>query len=1358
MKPEEEKRPPITQGLPLSRGQEALYHVHRMAPGSPVYNVGFSFVIHAEIHVPAMRDALRALMRRHASLRVSFGTGKSGESIQHIHDDPPLDFEEIDASAWVEGAIESRVEAAHLRPFDLETPPLFRARLFTRSREKHLFLLSIHHTIVDGWSSLIILDELERLYFARVNDTGAKLPPIPAEYTDFIREQDSILDSPEGERLQQYWREQLSGDLPVLDLPIDRSRPPVQTFNGAACSFRLSEPLTEGIRTLAKAEKVTPFILLLAAWQTFLHRYTGQDDILVASPVMGRFHRKFHDVVGYFVNPIVLRADLSGAPSFRDFLARVRKKFFEAMRHQHYPFASLFKTLRLKRDPGYPPIAQATFVLLKPEIRPGFGELATGGRTLWAGMAVEDFELMDQGGREDLQLEIVETQRFFSGRLLYNTDLFEHATIERMAGHFQVLLQGIISDPEQGIGVLPLLTEAERQRILVEWNDTAAPYPKDKCVHELFEEQVARDLDAVAVVFEDEEVSYGELNDRANRLAHRLRALGVGPEMLVGLFVERSVEMVVGLLAILKAGGAYVPLDPEYPLGRLAFMAEDADLKVLLCHGATRKQLPECAARILDMDGEAEGIAGESSNNPVQLADPNNLAYVIYTSGSTGKPKGVAMPHAALVNLLSWQRSQFYDSGRHVVLQFAPLSFDVSFQDIFSTLHEGSTLVLIENEARKDFTLLIDHLCANKVDRIFLPFIALQSLASISNSVGKVLSLKEVITAGEQLQTTKGIRTFFARLPDCTLYNHYGPTETHVVSSYTLEGSTSEWSELPPIGSPITNIQLYILDDQKHPVPIGVPGELYIGGAGVARGYLNRPDLTAERFIPDSFSDEPGARLYRTGDSCRWLPDGNIEFLGRIDTQVKIRGFRIELGEVENALLSHPDVREAVVDARGDSADKQLVAWVGWGELANPNTDVSGNVHVGVRSPPQPTHALRTHLRALLPDWMIPSRFVFVETLPLTPSGKIDRRALPDADRHHAGTEYIAPRTSAEGTLCNIFAEVLSVERVGIHGDFFALGGHSLLATRVIASIGKRIGVELPLRALFEHPTPAGLANAIRDRKAWEPNLIFPFQTVENTPKPPLFCIHPMWGGVFCYQELADCLDADQPVYGIQAVGFEGNDAPLTDIGAMVTRYVEEITKIYPEGPCNLYGWSFGGLVAFEVAHALRAQNREVTLLALGDTVSPLQILCERPKEREEDEILFHVLMGIDRGHASLFAELRDLTPSERRRRLREQATHESERASFGDIERFIHIYRANLRSFPSTYRPTPWEGAIVLLTAAEQEAVDTIGMRAEPDMWRPLAGEVHHHMVSGQHLTMHGQPHVSGIGEILTGYLATQA
>ena len=1266
---------------PLSHGQRALWFIHWNAPDSAAYNTGWVTRVLSPIDGSILRAVFQTLLDRHPSLRNTFSE-QDGQPIRIVHDDQEVHFEEIDASVDTEEELHRRVTAAYRHPFDLEQGPLLRVSLFTRAQEDHVLLVTIHHIVTDGWSLWMLLSEFLTLYASRKTDRSAALPPLRWQYQDFVAWQAELLKGPEGERLWEYWREQLSDAPPILDLPTDRPRPPVQSDNGASFTFTLSETLTQKLKEQARTSGATLYMILLAAFQVLLHRYTGQEDILVGSPTAGRSRPEFEGILGYFVNPIVLRARLEGDPAFDSFLNQVRRTVLEGLDHQDYPFPLLVERLRPARDASRSPLFQVSFALQRPQNddelsvflnsdneNPGVNK---------GGLLLAPFKMGRGEGQFDLTLMMLEVKQSLNGVFRYSTDLFDTEMIERMAGHFQCLLEGIVAELETRISQLPLLTEAERQRILVEWNDTKTPYPADKCVHELFEEQAAKSPDAIAVVFEDEEISYGELNARANRLAHRLRKLGVGPEVLVGLFVERSVEMVVGLLGILKAGGAYVPLDPEYPTERLAFMAEDAGLKILLCHGATRERIPECAARILELDAEAEAIAGESPENPEQLGGPDNLAYVIYTSGSTGRPKGVMIEHRNVSNFLHGMGREPGFSDQDVLLSVTTLSFDICALEIFLPLLFGGRLVVAGRTDAQDGRAL-----ARLIDSRDVKFLqATPATWRLLEAQGwQHCSMLKALCGGEALPGD--LANALSRNVS-TSWNMYGPTETTIwsLAKRILPG------EAVSIGRPIANTRVYILDARMEPVPIGVPGELYIGGAGVARGYLNRPDLTAEKFIPDPFRDDTigdgiGARLYRTGDLCRWLPDGNIEFMGRIDTQVKIRGFRIECGEVENALLAYPGIREVVVDARGEGTDKRLVAWLG---VENAVLEDGGPSGQSIRD------ALRTHLRGQLPGWMVPARFVFVEELPLTPSGKIDRRALPAPDAEFdTGTEYAPPRDPVEGMLCSVFTEALGVGRAGIHDNFFDLGGHSLLAIRMLSLLRERLGVELPLRVLFEHPTPAGLAGEARAREEWQPTILFPLKTglsKSGNPKPPLFCIHPVGGGALCYRELADCLDEDQPVYGIQAVGFEGKLDPLTDIESMAARYVEEIAAVWPEGPCRLYGWSFGGVVAFEMARLLQATGREVDLLVLADTGHPYRF--ENREVPDEDDIMVYLLAEAGGMEESLFEEVRGMTGPDRRLLLQERWRATSNPAGLGELDRFARVYRANFQALRA-YRSVTW-------------------------------------------------------------------
>nr|VFJ93682.1 MAG: amino acid adenylation domain-containing protein [Candidatus Kentron sp. LFY] len=710
-----------------------------------------------------------------------------------------------------------------------------------------------------------------------------------------------------------YWKEQLAGAPALLDLPSDHPRPPVQRYRGASLSFSLPDELTAQLKDFSQRTGATLFMTLWSAFAVLMARYSGRDDIVIGSPIAGRTRTETESLIGFFINTLALRLDLGENPSFEAVLQQAKGVTLEAHAHQDIPFEHLVEVLQPPRNLGHAPLFQVLFVLQNAPL-PDL-ELP--------GLELTLLELEAVTAKFDVTLEFRETAAGFTGRLEYDTDLFERATMERLVGHLRTLLQGIVAAPDTPIHELPLLTEAERRQFLA-WNDTAVEYPRDKTIIDLFEEQVEKTPDAVAVVFpstgsgqgEDEEVGYGELNARANRLAHRLRALGVGPEVLVGLFVERSVEMVVGLLAILKAGGAYVPLDPEYPTERLAFMAEDAELKILLCHGRTRDRIPDCTARILDMDAEAATIAGDSVDNPAPLTGPENLAYVIYTSGSTGEPKGVTIEHRSTVALIHWSQSRYSLKELSGVLAAISVCFDLSVYEIFLPLSVGGMIILVED------TLALPNIETR--NRVTLINTVPSAIKGLLNSSGIPASVRTINLAGEPLSQNV-VEKLYGLMTVQKVYDLYGPSEDTTYSTCALRQQGS----FPTIGHPISNTQTYILDGCMQPVPIGIPGELHIGGAGVARGYLNRPELTAEKFIPNPFSEGPGARLYRTGDACRWLPDGTIEFLGRIDNQVKLRGFRIELGEIEAALTQHPDVQEAVVVIREDEpGDRRLVACI----------------------------------------------------------------------------------------------------------------------------------------------------------------------------------------------------------------------------------------------------------------------------------------------------------------------------------------------------------------------------------------------------------------------------------------------
>ncbi|GER90174.1 hypothetical protein KDW_43360 [Dictyobacter vulcani] len=1043
--------------LPVSFAQERLWFLDQLAPGNPFYNLPLVMKLQGQLDQSALTQSLQEIVKRHEALRTTFRI-INDQLVQVIDPDLQLTIESLDLRDLPVEARQQEADRLILQgvqhQFDLAHGPLVWANLLRVSKTEYILIFILHHVVSDGWSTGIIIRELAVLYDAYSSGRPSPLPELAIQYADFSQWQRRWLSGEVFDKQLEYWRQQLAG-LPVLQLPTDRPRPVLQSFSGSMYPVVLPRKLSEALKTVSQREGVTLFMTLLAAFQILLYRYTGQEDIGIGSGIANRNRREIEDLIGFFVNTLVLRTDLSGNPSVREVIHRVRKITLGAYAHQDLPFEKIVEKLQPERDLSRQPLFQVMFIFQNFPM---------------PALELSDISLspmlMENGtAKFDLTLSLEDTAQGLNGWFEYNTDLFDRATIERMYQHWILLLEHIALNVEEQIANVPLLPAAERHELLVQWNATQADYPQ-LCAHELFEQQVERTPDLPAVVFGPEQLSYRQLNQRANRLARRLCAQGVGPDSLVGLCVERSPEMIIGLLGILKAGAAYVPLDQSYPQERLAFMLQDARVTVLLTQTSLLDALPVSDnVLVMCLDTIRESLAQEDSEgNLAHRAEPDNLAYVIYTSGSTGQPKGVAMAHRPLVNLLNWQSQTSSLGVGSRALQFTSLSFDVAFQEIFSTLNGGGTLYLVTEQQRRNVLQLAQLIREHNIERLFLPFVALEQLAEVfaADMQGAALHLKEINTAGEQLRVTPSLTTFFEHMPNCVLQNQYGPAECHVVTAYTLSETPEQWMALPPIGTPIANAHMYILERSLQAAPIGVVGELYIGGLSVARGYLERPDMTADKFIPDPYSTEPGARMYRTGDLARYLADGNIEFLGRADTQVKIRGFRIEVGEVENTLSQHPEVSAcAVVVKESAAGDKRLVAYI-----------VSNN-----QTPEIAT--LRTFLQQKLPDYMVPTLFVFLEQLPLTPSGKIDRRLLPAPEQLHSnsGEAEAMPSTEIERIIAAIWKDLLQVTNVGLHDNFFDLGGHSLLVARVFNRLQEALKREITMIDLFKYPTVSSLAH-----------------------------------------------------------------------------------------------------------------------------------------------------------------------------------------------------------------------------------------------------------------------------------------
>ncbi len=1049
---EQVEAPPLlpvarNQNLPLSFAQQRFWFLNQLEPSNAAYNLTETIHLAGPLDVITLEQSLNEILQRHEVLRTFF-TIVDGKPAQVISPSLTLSLPVINLELPEEQESEVlrlATEEAQ-RPFDLAQGPLMRVQLL-RLAQQHVLILTVHHIAFDGWSLDVFIQELTMLYEAFSIRKPSPLPNLPIQYADFAVWQRQWLKGEVLETQLAYWK-QVCNNLPVLQLPTDRTRPPIQTYRGARQFLVLSKSLTEAIKVLGQHSGGTLFMTLLAAFKTLLYRYTGQEDILVGSPIAHRNRVETEALIGCLINTLALHTDLSGQPSFRELLGRVRQVALGAYTHQDMPFEKLVEELQPERDLSRSPLFQVMFVLQKPSMPP----------KEFSGLTLNSLKVHNGTSTFDLTLELQETPEGLSGWFEYNTDLFDAGTISRMAGHFQTLLSGIVANPDQPISTLPLLSAAE-QLMLVEWNNTQVDYPKDVCIHQLFEAQVARTPDAVALVFEQEWLSYRELNNRANQLARYLQTLGVGPEVLVGICMERSLLMVVGILGILKAGGAYVPLDPAYPQERLAFMLADTQTKILVTQSRLIAALPEHRASVICLDTDWKFIS-QDQEPPASGVTTDNLAYVIYTSGSTGRPKGVLVAHRGLYNLAKEQIRAFGLQPYNRILEFSSFSFDGSVSEVFPALCAGAALYLGTQDSLMPGPALLQMLRDQSITNATLPPSALAVLP-----LTELPALQTVVVAGEACSADT-IALWAAT--DRRFFNAYGPTEATVCTTI---AECTNCNKKPPIGHPIANMLVYILDAHLQPVPVGISGELYIGSDSLARGYLNRPELTAEKFIPNLYSKQPGARLYKTGDLARYLSDGNIEFLGRIDHQVKLRGFRIELGEIEAALSQHPLVQHTVVLAREDiPGDKRLVAYV-------------------VSDQPGLTPGeLRRFLQEQLPEYMIPS-VVILENLPLTPNGKVDRQALPKPEVRQLEAAYVVPQTEVEQTIATVWQEVLHIKQVGLHDNFFELGGHSLLMAQLHNKLGNVLDKDISIIELFKHPTIGSLAKYLSPEANEQPDL-----------------------------------------------------------------------------------------------------------------------------------------------------------------------------------------------------------------------------------------------------------------------------
>jgi amino acid adenylation domain-containing protein len=1344
--------------MPLSSGQKALWFLHQSAPASAAYHIAYCCWIHSALDVERMRGALQAVLDRHPALRTTFHAGAQGP-VQRVVRHQPVAFQVVPAADAEETVLQS-ARAAYEIPFDLELGPLFRATFFQRRDDSGLFLLTVHHLVFDGWSLWSVLEELGQLYGAPAIGQPARLAALQADYEDYVSYQQTLLDSPEGARLWKFWQDKLAGEAPVLKLPSDLARPAVMTFNGASEKVRLSKGLSYRVRQLARQQGVTPYVLLLTAFQVLLYRYSGQQDLWIGSPVAGREAGKFASTVGYFVNPVVIRSQLEKGAPFSTQLATTRDAVMAALEHQAFPFPVLVERLCPTRDPSHSPLFQVSFVLQKDQGSHGITSALAGGTerrvNQWGGLSVEPVDFAQQEGQFDLELELLDGE-CFGGAFKYNRDVFDAAGIREMVASFVALLEGIVDNADAQIDKLPLLSAAQRAKSeRLHTPRTDFPVCREP-LHCGFERCAAATPDAIALKCGQESLTYRELNERANTLAHFLVAQGVGPEVKVGISVERSLDMIVGILGILKAGGAYVPIDPASPEDRIAFIAEDSAVPLLLTQHAIAGRFAHIDARIVQLDSEWPAIASYCGGDMAGRASVDNLAYVIYTSGTTGKPKGVQVTHFNVRRLFDASHHWYGFHERDIWTLFHSFAFDVSVWEMWGAfLYGGRLIVVPQSVTRASFEFVelvreegVTVLCQTpSAFRIFME-------AEARAPLGEASRLRYVIFAGEALDV-QSLRPWFDRYGDLKprLVNMYGITETTVHSTYREITRADLRSGRSMIGVPIPDLRIYLLDENRQPVPRGVAGEIYVGGDGVARGYLARPELDAQRFLPDPFSAVRGARMYKSGDAARYHANGDLEYLGRLDRQVKIRGFRIELGEIEAALGQLDSIQSVFVRvSEAAGGDKRLVAYY-----------IAADGHAPEVS------ALRAYLSGTLPAYMVPSFFVELDVLPLTGNGKLDERALPAPELHGRGEHAVsAPRDEIERRLVAIWEQLLQTNRIGIDQNFFEMGGHSVLAVSLVTRIEQAFGRLLPVSVLFQSPTIAKLAEVLRAEVEIASNTpLVPIRT--KGAGRPMFCVAGGGGNVLYYYPLGHAVASDRPFYGLQSLGLDGRCEPLTRVEDMARACIASMLEVQPEGPYLLAGHCFGSWVALEIAQQLLCAGKTVERLVVIDAPAPSAVLYERslqPKTLDEHIVYFAGILAESSGIAIQLthADVAPLADDDKVALLGaalRRAGLLPGNADSRQVQGMLDVFIANSTA---RYLPQAVERLPVSLFRAGEFHPDydyspaddpghglvtsTLGWHAYAD------GAVSVDVVPGNHITMMASPHVEQLAAAVTQRIA---
>lgn len=1323
----------ISRNIPLSFSQQRLWFIDQLYHGSSFYNIPIAFHIKGQLNITALQQSLNEILKRHEIWRTNFRL-VNGEPIQEITQNltwniPIINLEHLSGQDW-EAEVKQLVAKEAIKPLNLDKGLLVRATLLKLNEQEHVLLVTMHHIITDGWSCGVFLQELSTLYAAFSTDQPSPLLPLPIQYADFtIWQRDRI----QGEFLAtklNYWKQQLSGELPILQLPTDRPRPTVTSFNGAKQYFTLSTVLTDALRQLSLQEDATLFMSLLAGFNILLYHYTDQEDILIGSPIANRNRAELEGMLGLFVNTLVLRNNLSGNPSFCEFLHRVREVTLDAYAHQDLPFEMLVEELQPERNLSRNPLYEVMFVLQNTPT--SVQEVS--------GLTLRTLEFDSGTAQLDIFLSMFELQEGLTGCLEYNTDIFDATTISQFLNHFQTLLANIITNPEQRICNLSLLNTFEKEQLLFKVNQTSSDY-QNASLNQLFEQQVKRTPDSLALISQSEQLTYRQLNHKVNQLAHYLQKQGVTQETLVGICLERDPDMIVGILAILKAGGAYIPLDPSYPVERLKFMLSDSQVSLVISNSLFVNKFGHMTndkepMTVILLDNDWEIINQESSENPINISKSDHLAYIIYTSGSTGTPKGVLGTHRGTVNGLHWLWKTYPFNPEEICCQKTAISFVDSVWEIFAPLLQGIPTVIIKNETLLDPQLFIETLVKHKVTRIILvPSLLRLLLDNYSHLTQKLLKLELWITSGEAL-SIKLVKSFRKLLPFAKLINLYGSSEVSANATYYDTTLLPDQANSVPIGCPIDNTQIYVLNRNLQPTPVGVIGELHIGGDGLARGYLHRPEFTQEKFIDNPFI--PETKLYKTGDLVRYLKDGNLEYLGRRDEQVKIRGFRVELAEIVAVITQHPDIQESVVIAEKDEQEDQiLIAYI-----------VTKKQNIAAQ--------LLPYLQQKLPNYMLPSAFVVLDAFPLTPNGKIDKRALPKDKliRPNTHENIIAPRNFTELSLVKLWGNLLNTSPIGVKDNFFNLGGHSFLAVRLMAQIQDRFGHHLTLSTLFENPTIEKLAVIVSQ----------PFRESSNSPlveinssgsKIPFFCIHGAGGGINHYINLSRRLGENYPFYALEHNPNQEEPKIIT-VEETANYYLQEIRKVQPKGPYLLGGHCYGGVLAFEMAQQLQREGETVDLLIIIDA-----ILSEtRIESTKDDDAKFLLRMAesiktdsnID--FSLCFEELRDLSLNEQLDLINQKMNFIFTDTEIKDFMRYYKLFKAHVQAMRN-YTPTVYEQSITLFRAKEEIIHDFESPEFHTD--DPLLGwgkcssqPIQVMEIPGDHFSIFIEPHIQELARNL--------